>query len=74
MLTHNIAGGPIFRGGPEAISNISNDLLGHPDVDHHDDGEKRTTRFKLLCGDIAVPGHSATGLRACATHLRAFQD
>lgn len=143
VLTHNIAGGPIFRGGPEAISgintqiaafdpdvimltevcasqrtafqqahptwhvyfsvmvsnqrsckvdgstnirqgqmlaspypisNISNDLLGHPDVDQYDDGEKRTKRFKLLCGDIAIPGHSATGLRACVTHLRAFQD
>jgi len=59
---------------PYPISNISNDLLGHPDVDHYPDGEKRTKYFKLLCGDVAIPGHSATGLRACVTHLRAFQD
>lgn len=69
----NIRQGQLLA-SPYPISNITNDLLGHPDVDAYPDGEKRTKNFKLLCGDVAIPGHSATGLRACVTHLRAFQD
>lgn len=48
--------------------------LGHPDHGKPGDDPRRTKRFSLLCSDIAIPGHSATGLRACVTHLRAFNS
>lgn len=69
----NIRQGQLLA-SPYPIANISNDGLGYTDVDAYADGEVRSKYFKLLCGDVAIPGHSATGLRACVTHLRAGHD
>ena len=58
---------------PHPISNRSAHPLGHPD--HDETGaQARTKWFTLLCGDISIPGQSREGLRACVTHLRAFNQ
>lgn len=58
---------------PHPISGRYVHSLGHPDSDQSGpNGASRTKWFKLLCGDIAIPGHASDGLRACVTHLRAF--
>lgn len=58
---------------PYAIASVSNHSLGYQDAPYPS-GEPRRLSFTLLCGDIAIPGHSSSGLRACVTHLRAGAD
>lgn len=143
VLEHNIAGGPKFKGSPEALNGINDQITKfgpdvvvltevcasqrnafaaeHPDWTLHftemvpssscaDDGESTAPQgqliasphpmtnlqtiplgqtdqnvdadgtvlkekvFNMVCGDVAVPGHTATGLRACGVHLIAFQE
>lgn len=59
---------------PYPMSNITNAKLGESNVVTDQDGNVVEQIFKLLCADIAVPGHSATGLRACVTHLIAHPE
>ena len=63
-----------------ATSTSQGQLLASPypidDVEIHDLGHDEVSSgryldFTLLCGDVAIPGHRADGLRACVTHLRA---
>ncbi|MGD7789502.1 endonuclease/exonuclease/phosphatase family protein [Propionibacteriaceae bacterium Y1700] len=82
MVTNQLScagdvGAPTVQGqllaSPYPISDVTSDDLGFPDTLPQSGGADRILTFRLLCGDVAIPGHAADGLRACVTHLRGGQ-
>lgn len=52
------------------MANVTNDNLGDPDATD----PNRVKQFKLLCADVKIGDRAPDSLRACVTHLRAFQN
>ncbi|MDB4994009.1 MAG: sle, partial [Myxococcaceae bacterium] len=62
------------RCGNKAIGIVLASKWNMSDVQVTDLGVDFGKQFTLLCADLAKPGVPAHGVRACATHLRAWDD
>lgn len=60
--------------GGKALGNVLASRWNMSDLEVTDLGTAFGRNFSLLCADIAKPGFGAHGVRACSTHLRAWDD
>lgn len=60
--------------GEEALGNVLASPWNMSEMEVTDLGTAFGRNFNMLCADLAKPGFGAHGVRACATHLRAWHD